>query len=154
MSCFLFLKQTKTLFFLCEAKLVTVFTKSGFLTILRSPSQFHNLLLYKSALILVLSLMPWPLELSTCFRVSKIICLPFFFHACCMFYSSPTSMNDLEEQAMAQAVSHWAPIPCGVCGGQSSTGTIFSLAIRLSPATIIPPELHKHSFFSCQRYIL
>jgi hypothetical protein len=53
------------------------------------------------------------------------------FHACCMFYSSPPTLNDPEGHAMAQAVSHWTLIPCSVCGGQSSTGTIFSTAFRL-----------------------
>jgi hypothetical protein len=31
--------------------------------------------------------------------------------------------------------------PCGVCGGQSGTGTSFLRAIRVSPFGIIPPWL-------------
>jgi hypothetical protein len=71
-----------------------------------------------------------------------------------MFYSSPPSMNDPGGRAMSQAVSHRALVPRGACGGQSSTGKIFSPALRLPPASIILPKFHKPSFFSCRRYVL
>jgi hypothetical protein len=96
--------------------------------------------------------MPWPLDSSPCFRVFIRIFLPFFFHACCMFYSFPPSLNDPEGRAVAQAVSHRALIPCSACGGQSSTGTIFSPGFRLSPASIIPPKFHKHSSIADAMY--
>jgi hypothetical protein len=55
---------------------------------------------------------------------------------------------------MAQAVSRW-PLtaearvrarvnPCGICGGQSSTGQVFSEYFGLPCKYIIPPLLHIH----------
>jgi hypothetical protein len=34
--------------------------------------------------------------------------------------------------------------PCGICGGQSCTGTGVSPILRVSPVSIIPPGLHTH----------
>jgi hypothetical protein len=34
--------------------------------------------------------------------------------------------------------------PCGICGGQSSTGTGFIRILRFFPVNGIPPWLHNH----------
>jgi hypothetical protein len=51
---------------------------------------------------------------------------------------------------MAQAVSRW-PLtaearvnPCGICGGQSGTGQVFSEYFGFPCKYIIPPLLHIH----------
>jgi hypothetical protein len=51
---------------------------------------------------------------------------------------------------MAQTVSHW-PItaeawvsPCGICGGQSDTGTGVSPSSLVPPVNIIPLGLQAH----------
>jgi hypothetical protein len=57
-------------------------------------------------------------------------------------------------RAMAQAVSRW-PLtaevrvrarvnPCGICGGQSGTGRVFSEYFGFPCKYIIPPLLHIH----------
>jgi hypothetical protein len=48
------------------------------------------------------------------------------------------SRRPLTAEARVRSRGH----PCAICGGQSGTGTGFSLVLRFSPVNFIPPVLH------------